>query len=125
MARSDDLVNWQDCGVVAERPIQNGQGCGTCMMESPFVFKHGDLYYLVYNQAEWMKYIISKDPLDFNNNKVRDFVDGVYNFEMVDIEIGLVAFTNCCYYPNLRFGVIKFDRNGLVSLDIHRDKHRL
>jgi len=114
VASSRDLISWKDGGIVAERPIQNAQQEGIYMMESPAVFDYNDRYYLVYNQARGIKYIMSENPFDFSAGNTNVLIDGLYNFEMLDRETGLFACANMGYYSSLRFGLVDFDKKGLM-----------
>lgn len=113
VAASKDLLHWQDRGCVLKRPIQNGEGQGTNMIESPCVFHVGEKIYLVYNQGCGIRYLVSNDPFNFEGLSIKIFQDGIYNFELLDSETGLFAYANGGYYSCVRFGYVEFLENTI------------
>jgi hypothetical protein len=109
IAVSLDLLDWEDRGYVLSRPLHGSESGGTSGTESPCVFRRGDLYYLVYNQGRGIRYTFSDNPFDFGSEPIRRLMDGIYNFEMLDLAKGLFAYADIGYYSCLRFGMVEFD----------------
>ena len=126
LATSVDFINWQDVGYVLARPIFNGEGKGTYMTESPFVFKNGEYFFLVFNQGEGVRYCTSNTPYDFSSVEPRRFVDHIINFDLIDISSGLFAYSQANkYYRNssmggayqhIRFGLCEIKDDLLIPV---------
>jgi len=112
VAGSSDMLHWQDKGCVLKRPIQNNEGRGTNMIESPCVFHIGAKIFLFYNQGTGIRYIASDDPMNFEGQPLRKFQDGIYNFEMLDSKTGLFAYASGGYYSCVRFGYVKLSMDS-------------
>lgn len=66
-ATSTDLIHWADRGPVLTRRRVGFDEFRYAHPESPCVVKHGDLYYLFWKGGSGTRYVISENPLDFED----------------------------------------------------------
>ncbi len=66
-ATSPDLINWTDRGPVLTRRTAGYDAYRYANPESPCVVKRFDMYYLFWKGGAGTRYVISKNPLDFND----------------------------------------------------------
>lgn len=68
-ATSPDLVNWRDRGPVLTRYSAGYDTFTYCAPESPCVLQRGELYYIFWKSGSGTRYVISTNPLDFNDRE--------------------------------------------------------
>lgn len=68
-ATSKDLVRWQDRGPVLVRHCRSPEVNFHLSPESPYVIRHNDRYYLFWKSGSCTRYVMSEDPLDFQNRE--------------------------------------------------------
>lgn len=70
-ATSRDLVEWADRGPVLTRPVMGDDINPFTHPESPCVVERGGKYYLFWKGGSGTRYVMSDDPLDFENREER------------------------------------------------------
>ncbi|MHC4180353.1 MAG: glycoside hydrolase family protein, partial [Planctomycetota bacterium] len=68
-ATSKDLINWRDRGPVLVRHRRLPERSRSTSPESPCVLFHNRMYYLFWKSGSGIRYVMSDDPLDFNDRE--------------------------------------------------------
>lgn len=96
-ATSTNLVTWQDIGPVLTRRMASMEATRG-VPESPIVIFYHEQYYLFYRHGDGTKYVISKDPLNFD--RAPDWYFGPNHASEIFFWNGRWYITHCCRPPD-------------------------